>query len=72
MNLWQSRPEAVWREQVLGRPPKAKAITTKRPGNSTARASAQTVTAKADARRFWEHYYQLLGELAANTATFKL
>ena len=72
MNLRQSRPDAVWRGQVFGRPPTAKAITAKRPGNSTDRVSAQTGTAKADARRSWEQYYQLLSELAANTATFKL
>lgn len=63
---------AAWREQVFGRALEAKAITAKQPDGSTARATAQTDAAKADARTSWERYHQFLRDLAATTATFKL
>jgi len=50
----------------------AKAITAKQPDGSAAGAIAHADAAKADARTSWERYHQLLRDLAATTATFKL
>ena len=72
MNLWQSRPDATWREHAVRRALEAKAITAKQPDGSTARAIAHADAAKADARTSWERYHQFLRDLAATTATFKL
>jgi hypothetical protein len=72
MNLWQARPDATWREQAVRRALEAKAITAKQPDGSAARAIAHADAAKADARTSWERYHQLLRDLAATTATFKL
>lgn len=72
MNVWQARPDATWREQAVRRATEAEAITAKPSDGSAARAIAHADAAKDDARTSWERYHELLRELAATTATFKL
>jgi hypothetical protein len=72
MNVWQARPDATRREQAVRRATEAEAITAKPSDGSATRAIAHAGAAKADARTSWERYHQLLRDLAATTATFKL
>lgn len=72
MNVWQARPDAIWREQAVRRAAEAEAITAEPSDGSEARAIARADAAKDDTRTSWERYHQLLRDLAATTASFKL
>jgi len=72
MHVWQSQHDAAWREQVFGRVNETKAVAAKQSDKPAPRAVANATGPSLDARTPWEHYNQLLRELAANTATSKL